>query len=412
VERRVLFLNDRYPPFYTGGYEIACKTTVDVLAQRGWKTLVLTSTFGVARPRRHSDVWRVLHRPEDAKSLVALGGWELADHVVLNSVLKYWKPHLVYAWCLRQLHPSLHLVLSRSGIPIVFNVADAWLPGHFASGRDRRRLWTADGNTGVKAAVKRAGIALAERMLPTFRYRLNVEEVGLPHVIACSLYQKDQYSRMGLPSADATVIYNGIDLKRFNGTPAALRDLRLLFSARLVPEKGAHTAVLALAKLVGGGVQNATLTIAGVRVFPWDYSDALRKIVADQGLQDRVTFLHDVPPEAMAELYRRHNVLVFPSRHVEGLPMTVLEAMASGLVVVGTTTGGTRELLRDRETGYVVPPDDPDSLASTLLLIAREPARAQALAAAGQQHVRATADLNVIADQTEAYLERVIASRA
>ena len=409
MAHRILFVSDRYPPYYTGGYEVACQTIVDALRRRGWKTLVVTSTFGVPRPRRDGHVMRILHRPEDATTLLGLGGGEIADTVALRTIVRLWRPDAVYVWCVRQLHASVHGCLRDSGVPIVFNIADAWLPGHFADARQRRELWTVNGSRGPRALLKRAGIAVAKTCVPTFTRELTVGDVGAPYIISCSKFREDQHLRLRLPARDPVVIYNGVDMSRFHGSPDRFADLRLLFAGRLVPEKGVHTIVPALASLAARGIP-ARLTIAGVKVFPWRYSDELKALVARHGLEDRVSFLDAVPPAEMVDVYRRHNVLLFPSTIAEGLPMSVLEAMACGLLVVGTTVGGTAELLEDAVTGIAVPPEDPVALGEALADIVRNPARALSLATEGQARVRAAADLNVIADRTEAYVDRMIAA--
>lgn len=412
MPRRILFLTDRYPPHHTGGYEIACKTIAEALGKRGWDTRVLTSTFGIARPRRDGRVWRVLHRPEDATTLAQLGWSEIADDLLLNTTLRLWRPHVAYAWCLRQLYASLHATLSGSGIPTVFNIADVWWPDHLADGRAGRALWAVNGATGGKALAKRAGITAARACVPTFRCSFSLEELGSPYVISCSAFRLDQHLQLRLPATDPVVIYNGIDTSLFDGVPDSFDELRLLFSGRLVPEKGAHTAIRAVARLLGMGIDRVRLTIAGVRVFPWEYSDGLRRLVAEHGLHDHVTFVDSVPHDDMADLYRRHNVLLFPSQCAEGLPMTMLEAMSTGLLVVGSTTGGSAEILHQGRTGYVVAPEDHAGLADALVTVMKDQVGARRVAAEGQRKIRAVADLNVIADQTEAYLERAIEKQA
>ena len=67
----------------------------------------------------------------------------------------------------------------------------------------------------------------------------------------------------------------------------------------------------------------------------------------------RVRFLGKVPRTELPRIYAEHDVLVFPSEWDEPFAITPLEAMAGGLAVVGTTTGGSGELFRDRETAMV-----------------------------------------------------------
>jgi glycosyltransferase involved in cell wall biosynthesis len=68
----------------------------------------------------------------------------------------------------------------------------------------------------------------------------------------------------------------------------------------------------------------------------------------------------------------------------EGLPNTVLEAMATGLPVVSTRVGGVEELVEHGVTGFVVPPNDPDALAKTLALLLRDESLRRTAGAAGR----------------------------
>src|SRR5262249_45773012 len=147
----------------------------------------------------------------------------------------------------------------------------------------------------------------------------------------------------GLPVGDSIVIYNGIDLKRFNGAPQQSDDdrLKVLYVGRLVTEKGPHTAIEAISELARRGIRSVSLTVVGVPAYPWDYPEMLRKMVESCHLQEQVRFLEAVPNSNLPEIYRRHDALVFPSVGEEGFPMTLIEAMSCGLTVVGSVTGGT-----------------------------------------------------------------------
>ena len=94
-----------------------------------------------------------------------------------------------------------------------------------------------------------------------------------------------------------------------------------------------------------------------------DYEAFLRDLVERERLQDFVTFHEPVSKDEMPAVLQQFDVLIFPSIYEEPLARMTQEAMASGLVVVGTTTGGTKEILRDGETGLTFAPEDADGLA-------------------------------------------------
>ena len=145
----------------------------------------------------------------------------------------------------------------------------------------------------------------------------------------------------------------------------------VLTVARLDAQKGIDHLLDAAAM-----VPHASFAIAG------DGADraALEQRAASLGLDERVRFLghrHDVPA-----LLAASDLFVLPSLY-EGLPLSVLEAMAAGVPVIATAVGGTDEVVRDGETGTLVPPADPSALAASITgtLANRERASRLALAA-------------------------------
>jgi glycosyltransferase involved in cell wall biosynthesis len=114
------------------------------------------------------------------------------------------------------------------------------------------------------------------------------------------------------------------------------------------------------------------------------YRQLLEREAAELGMADRVLFAGyraDAPA-----LLRSFDVFALPST-IEGLPLVVLEAMAAGVPVVATPVGGVGELVRDGETGLLVPPEDPDALAAALRRLLAEPETARRLTEAAGAHV-------------------------
>jgi glycosyltransferase involved in cell wall biosynthesis len=99
---------------------------------------------------------------------------------------------------------------------------------------------------------------------------------------------------------------------------------------------------------------------------------------------DRVTFRGRLPFEGVQDLLRASSVAVCPSRWYENQPLTILEAFACGVPVVGTGLGGIPELIEPDVDGAIVPPNDPRALGAALHDLARDPARAHAMGASGR----------------------------
>lgn len=405
---RVLILTDRYPPHYAGGYEIACHSVAERLRRRGIDLRVLTSTYGVRTETVEGHVYRQLHRPQDSASLVELARWENHDNRTLARLIDSWRPDLVYAWSMFQLFASLHATLREKGVPVVFNIQDIWLPTQLALCEELRLNWLAPGTDTLRRIAKPVVRTAIKLQYPSWLRPISIEDVDLGHVIFCSRFRQRQHVEQGLPLGDSTVVYNGIDVDRFDDCRRAAGDrLRVMFCGRLVPEKGAHTAIEAMKEVAMRSCRSISLTVVGGPSHPWEYAEQLREIVAANRLEEYVEFAGAVPNDRIMEIYRRHDVLVFPSICDEGLPVTMLEAMACGLPVVGTTTGGSAEILRDGVTGLTFSPGRSVELAERLIEIAAEPDQRRTLGIAGQQLVRANFGIEKVCDQTEEYLRAV-----
>ena len=110
---------------------------------------------------------------------------------------------------------------------------------------------------------------------------------------------------------------------------------------------------------------------------------ALEAAIAAAGLTDQVLLLGRQPRDRIAELLGEADVvvqpsIVLPSGKTEGIPVALMEALASGVPVVATAVSGVPELVEDGVTGRLVPPGDADALADALVDLQRDPALAAA----------------------------------
>ena len=159
------------------------------------------------------------------------------------------------------------------------------------------------------------------------------------------------------------VIPNAIDLSAF--TPPLQREtegpVRLLYVGRFNTFKSVETLVTAVGKLSHMDVGDFELNLVG----EGEQRPALERMVSELSLTRRVHFVGWVARDCIADYYRRADIFVTATTW-EGMPNTVLEAMACGLPIVGTQASGLRDLVRDDINGYLVPIKDPDALAEAL----------------------------------------------
>ena len=141
-----------------------------------------------------------------------------------------------------------------------------------------------------------------------------------------------------------------------------------------------------------------------------DYEAFLHDLVERERLHDFVTFHGPVSKDKMPAILQQFDVLIFPSIYEEPLARMTQEAMASGLVVVGTTTGGTKEILRDGETGFTFAPEDADGLAEQVARLIIDPDLCCRLAQAGRQTVLENFTLDRMVKEIEAYLMECLAT--
>lgn len=139
--------------------------------------------------------------------------------------------------------------------------------------------------------------------------------------------------------------------------------LRLLFVGNLIPRKGLHTLLQALARLP----DTFQLDVVGSPEMDRSYSQRIRRLVKSLGLEGRVRFHGQTDGDALRERFLNAHLLVVPSSF-EGFGIVYLEGMGFGLPAIGTVA----EVIEDGKTGYLVPPENPTALAERLTRLATD----------------------------------------
>ncbi len=165
----------------------------------------------------------------------------------------------------------------------------------------------------------------------------------------------------------------------------AVRGTRWLSVGRVAPNKAVHDTITALLVARARHDPEATLLIVGKPAVA-SYADALRRYVADLGLQGAVTFAGHAGDTTVAAAYAQADVLVVMSEH-EGFCVPVTEAMTVGLPVVAYAQGALPEILG--QGGVLVDSKNPYLVAGTIAALLADPARCDALAAAGHEQLAA-----------------------
>lgn len=171
------------------------------------------------------------------------------------------------------------------------------------------------------------------------------------------------YAQEAAPDLSIQVIPNAIDLSVFTPAlqPVADGPVQLLYVGRFNVFKNVETLIEAAAKLDQMNVGEFELTLVG----EGEQRHMLERKVSDLGLTRRVHFMGWVARDRIVDHYRRADIFVTATTW-EGMPNTVLEAMACGLPIVGTRVSGLHELVRDGVNGYLVPTKDAHALAEAI----------------------------------------------
>jgi D-inositol-3-phosphate glycosyltransferase len=201
------------------------------------------------------------------------------------------------------------------------------------------------------------------------------------------------------------------EAKEFIGVPPC--EHMLLFVGRIEPLKGIDTLIQAIAILrkmevfvclsVIGGEPNPTIEMENTEMA------RLKEMCEKAGLSDLVTFLGKRGQDTLPYYYSAAEVVVVPS-HYESFGMVALEAMACGAPVVASQVGGLAYLVKDGETGFTVPVDDPIALAERLALVIKDQALRERLGRQAAQAALAYAWEN-IADRIIAVYQDLLTNR-
>ena len=179
------------------------------------------------------------------------------------------------------------------------------------------------------------------------------------------------------------VIHCGIDPEVFS--PPAERDgagrLNVLSVGRLVPFKGQGLLIEALAELAGRGI-DARATVVG-----WGENQAgLQSLAEELGVADRVTFTGALGQDEIRGHLEAADVFCLPS-FAEGVPVSLMEAMAMELPVVSSRIMGIPELIEDGVSGRLIAPGNVGQLTAVLEGLAGDPAERRRLGQAGRERV-------------------------
>ncbi len=204
---------------------------------------------------------------------------------------------------------------------------------------------------------------------------------GAAAVVANSAQLRD-LARETAPQQRIDIIYNGVDTTYFSPRtePLTPTPVRILIAARLMRRKGIRYALDAFEQLCNATERAVELTIAGG---DGDAAQALRAQAAKLDARTHIRFVGHLDREALRDAYRNAHIFVLPSLN-EGMSNNMLEALASGLPVIITRTGGS-EIVTDGREGIIVDRANANAIYKAMLRLVEDDALRDAMAHAARQ---------------------------
>lgn len=193
------------------------------------------------------------------------------------------------------------------------------------------------------------------------------------HIIVLSQYTKCKLNSIyGISSKKISIIEGGVDIKQF--TPAQEKEpirkalnipigQTVLFTLRnLVNRMGLETLIEAFVK-VSNEIEEIHLVIGGTGIL----KEKLFKSVTTKGIAHRITFAGFINEEVLPNYYRMADLFVLPTKELEGFGLITIESMASGVPVVGTPIGGTKEILDRFDPSFLFEDASPEAMSKLII---------------------------------------------
>lgn len=355
--KRLLVLCHGYPPYYGGAEHVAAHLARE--AAREHDVCVLTSDIGGRlKGREYLEGVEIRRLPARKKAWTRHTSLELCSfYRVARSRLADWvgelKPDYILAHFAFPAGALARAARRRFGIPYAVVVHGSDVPGY---------------------QPKRFAL-----MYPLYRPVFRGVCDAADRVISVSA---DLAALAGAAWPGAiSVVHNGVDVGRFH--PDETRSdtdgpLRVMVTAQLIERKGIDFLIEGVAGMPAEVRDRLVIDVFG----EGPHRRALENHIRRRGLAARFVLRGLLEAGRMPEALRSADVYVLPSLQ-EGLPLSLLEAMASGLPVISTRVGGIPAVLKDRENALLVEPADAGALGAALTEMAQQPAlRAQLAGAA------------------------------
>jgi glycosyltransferase involved in cell wall biosynthesis len=301
------------------------------------------------------------------------------DPAALEQRLAAFAPDVIHAPCVYNTWPPGTLALLSARWPVAFTLHDVYAVNQYGT-----ECWECDHNAWCWACP---ALPIPKRLYSLYRVRSRRERERAwrdlrAHVIYPTEWMRRRVSGTALAKLPASLIPYGIDAGAFGPDPRAKERLGWPRNVPLVLTVGSQYSPDDDRKGF------AILLDAHVRCVRREFAAARLVVIGrvfDPALREGATVIDRVDRAELAVWYAAADVFVLPSLG-DNAPLAILEAMASGVPVVGTRVGGIPEEI-EAGTGMLVPPREPALLGAAIISLLRDPALRSSLGAAGRERV-------------------------
>lgn len=412
---RILVVSNYYPPVEMGGWPQLTGDIVDQLQDRGHHVLVLTSRYEKERiTKPEKGIQRVLQlQSYDVNyyhpRYVFTDRWHEHENLsFLKEAVASFMPEIIFIHGLWNMSRKIALDAERL-FPdqVVYYMASYWpieKDAHVSYWTTpTRRPW-------LRVPKKVIGVLVRKALLS----KSSSQTLNFNRVLCVSKYIQDcMVDQVGVPIQHTRVIYNGIDVRVFSPQSNKRVDdniLKLIYAGGFWEHKGVTSAIEAVDHLVNTlCIRNIHLSLVGSG-HP-EYVEKMKRQISEAGIESYVSFRDRVPRNQMPELLKSYDILLFPSTWPEPLARIVQEAMACGLLVIGSTSGGTPEILHDGRNGLAFKAGDSKMLAEKIALAVSNPELRNRLTQAARRTVEEHFTFEAMVDNLEDYFTKIVQSK-
>ncbi|MDJ0795533.1 MAG: glycosyltransferase family 4 protein [Calothrix sp. MO_167.B12] len=353
---RILLISNLYPPQVVGGYERGMADCARLLNDSGHDVLIVTSNTEDYTSNCHQPD----NEPEIHRCLYLCGVWNNQGTAWLpleQVAMRTFQNRVILAQELQEFKPDICLVgnIDFLGVELLDKILADGIP--------------------VAHYVMNSAPGYPVELMPKSK---------LHQYITCSDWIRDGLKQQGYLTDTAQTVYPGAAVEEFYQVELPPRDkLRIAYASLVMPYKGADVLIEALSLLHHEDL-DFSATIAG-GTLSQEFVEELQRFVESEGMEDKVKFPGVLSRQQLKELYKTHNVLVFPSRFQEPFGISQIEAMAAGLTLVTSGTGGAGEIVEHHIDGFKFESENPLDLADVLSYLPTNTNEWEKITVAGQK---------------------------